>query len=72
MASALEAFTQLMKNNQGALNFGSRAAHPSCMMLAGILYEGMYSQNLVGAHVEMRSLQVMLLLLYESLTTVNI
>ncbi len=29
---------------------------------AGILYQGLYSQNLVGAHVEMRSLQVTLLL----------
>ena len=33
----------------------------ACIAAAGILYRDMYAANLVGAHVEMRSLEVLIL-----------
>lgn len=50
-------WTSYMTNLKDACSTDSK---PSAVP-AGILYQGMYSQNLVGAHVEMRSLQVALL-----------
>lgn len=45
---------------------GSRVNLSTCtnamLCLAGILYQGMYAQNLVGAQVEMRSFEVRLAL----------